>query len=484
MAQVFSRPLGNDEKRDGISWAACDPDKWWLPPQGQCANLTVPVNWDAPSGDTFEIALFKLPRPANSTAKRIGSLFINPGGPGGSAIEAVAEYGFEHGEISPEILARFDLIAVEPRGVGDSAGSKCDHDIWNERVSLSPQTEEEFEQLVDKNKRLGESCLNKTGDIIKYVDTVSAVKDLEAVRKALGDGKLNWLGLSYGSQIGAQYAQLFPENIRAMALDGIVQHSQSASSNILIEGTAHEAALRSFFKWASTDDESALKGQDVEKLWYDLLKTAADNPIPAPRCQDAENGPPFCRENVTEEDIRRFPQGYLNRGFVVYIANSLAEASEGDASGISRGLSVDIYQPANFAGVTIGCLDWPSTASSFQEFQEKMRIGERFAPLTKGASQSYELQASCVGWPIKATNPPAKLNIQTKAPILLVNSIGDPSTSYTWAVGMLEEIQNSVLLTRNGDRHTSWDRNGATTKAMVDFLISAKLPAPGTVLDS
>jgi pimeloyl-ACP methyl ester carboxylesterase len=337
---------------------------------------------------------------------------------------------------------------------------------------------------VDKNRRLGKSCLKKTGDILNYVDTISAVKDVEAVRKALGPNeKLNWLGISYGSQIGAQYAQLFPDNIRAMALDGIVQHSQSASSNILIEGTAVDAAFRSFFKWANTNDESPLKGQDVESLWYNLLKTAADKPIPAPRCtQDPENGGPLCRENVTAEEIRRFPQGYLNRGFVVYIANAIASAIEGDASDMSFGISTDL-QPGNFAGLTIGCLDWPSTASSFEEFREKMRIGERFAPLTKGASQSYELQASCLGWPVKATNPPAKLNVRTKAPILLVNSIGDPSTSYSWAVGMLEEIQNSVLLTRNGDGHTSWDRNGATTKAMVDFLISAKLPAP-TLLDS
>ncbi|KAF2281529.1 uncharacterized protein EI97DRAFT_31852 [Westerdykella ornata] len=481
-AQAFSSPLSKHKGEGGISWAACDPNKG-LPPNVQCAHMTVPVNWDNPHGDTFQLSLLKVPRPSNSTVKRIGYLFINPGGPGGSAIGALAQVAAGAAYMPPEILSRFDLIAVEPRGVGDSAGSKCDHNIWNERVSLFPKTEEEFHRLVDKNRRLGESCLKLTGPVVKYVDTISAVKDHEAVRKALGE-KMNFLGLSYGSQIGAQYAQLFPDNIRAMVFDGVVQHSQSASSNILIEGTAHDAALRSFFTWASTNDTSPLKGQNVEQLWQNLLKTAADTPIPAPRCnEDTNSNGTICRKTVTDDDIRRFPQEYLNAELVPIIAKALADASKGDASDISPSLSSETA-PANFAGITIGCLDWPSTASSFKEFQAKMRIGERFAPLTKGASQSYELQASCIGWPMPARNPPTKLKVRTRAPILLVNSVGDSSSSYTWAVGMLEEIENSVLLTRNGEGHTSFERNGATTQAIVDFLISTKLPAPGTLLDS
>jgi pimeloyl-ACP methyl ester carboxylesterase len=425
--------------------------------------------------------MVRLPRPSNSTTERIGHLFINPGGPGGSAIQTVARIakGLPN-SISSDILNSFDIIGVDPRGVGGSVESQCDPAIWNERVSQFPKTKEDYNRLVDKNKRLGQSCLNRTGDIINYLDTISAVKDHEAVRAALGE-KLNWLGLSYGTQLGSQYAQLFPDNIRAMVLDGMLQHSQTESSNILIESTAYAAELLSFFAWAGTDDSSPLKGQDVEKLWYNILKNAADTPIPASGCDDN-----ICRKDVNEEEIRLNAQGFVLSPITssrTAFANALLQASEGNATLLSTPLASEL-DSSLYPGITIGCQDWSSDASSFEDFQAKMRIGEVFAPLNKGASQSWTLQASCVGWPAPLTNPPAKLKVHTQDPILIVNAIRDPSTSYTWAVGMLEEIENNVFLTRNGDGHTSWSLKGATTNAINHFLITRELPEPGTVLDS
>jgi pimeloyl-ACP methyl ester carboxylesterase len=474
---VFSIPISTNTTSDGISWGNCHSV---YPSNLQCANLSVPVNWDAADGgETFNLGVARVLRPSNSTADRIGYLFVNPGGPGGSAVRAVANIADGLTEVSSDILNRFDIIGVDPRGVHESAPTDCDPDIWNERVSLFPKTKEDYDRLVDKNKRLGESCLKKTGDIINHLDTISAAKDLEAVRAALGE-KLNWMGLSYGSQLGAQYAQLFPDNIRVMVLDGILQHSQSESSNILIEGTAYAASLMSFFEWAGTDDASPLKGQDVEKFWYSLLKNATETPIPALGCETS------CRTDVNEEEIRVNAQGFLLDPSIssrTAFAEALLQASQGDARPFSTPLAWE-FDRILYPGIAIGCQDWSSQASSFEDLQAKMHIGEVFAPLTKGASQSYTVQASCVGWPAPLTNPPAKLDVQTQSPILMVNSLGDPSTSYTWAVGMLEEIKDSVLLTRDGDGHTSWGIPGATTDAINNFLITTELPAPGTVLTS
>ncbi|CAO2648352.1 Nn.00g076190.m01.CDS01 [Neocucurbitaria sp. VM-36] len=476
---VFSSPISRHAPRNGILWSDCS-DALSLPSNLQCANLSVPVNWDAPYGDTFNLAMVRLPRPSNSTTERIGHLFINPGGPGGSAIQTVAGIAGGIRSVSSELLNNFDLIGVDPRGVGLSAVSQCDPKIWNERVSQFPKTKEDYDRLVDKNKRLGESCLNRTGDVINYLDTISAVKDHEAVRAALGE-KLNWLGLSYGTQLGSQYAELFPDNIRVMVLDGMLQHSQTESSNILIESTTYAAELVSFFAWASTNDSSPLKGQDVEKLWYSILKNGTDTPIPAPDCDDTQ-----CRKDVNEEEIRLNAQGFLispRTSSKTMFAQALLQASEGNATLLSTPLASE-SDPSLYAGITIGCQDWSSHASSFEGFQAKMRIGEVFAPLNKGACQSWTLQASCVGWPAPLTNPPAKLKVQTQNPILMVNAIRDPSTSYTWAVGMLEEVENNILLTRNGDGHTSWGLGGATADAINHFLITSELPAPGTVLES
>jgi pimeloyl-ACP methyl ester carboxylesterase len=473
---AFSKPISTHTPRSGISWGDCGPN---YPSSAQCANISVPINWDEDGGETLSLSMSRLPRPANSTAERIGHLFINPGGPGLNAVATVAEIARGWLNVSSDILNSFDIIGVEPRGTG-TGQSDCDPDIYNERVSLFPKTKEDYDRLVDKNKRLGESCLNRTGDLINHLDTLSAVKDHEAVRAALGE-RLNWLGLSYGTQLGSQYAQLFPDNIRTMVLDGVLQHSQAESSNILIESTAYAAELVSFFAWAGTDDSSPLKGQDVEKLWYSILKTATDAPIPAPYCFGR------CRSNVTEDEIRLNAQGFLlspKTSSRIDFANALLEASKGNAGLLSTPLAYDGSFSTTYAGLTIGCQDWSSRTTSFEDLQAKMRIGEVFAPLNKGASQSYALQASCIGWPAPLANPPAKLKIQTQNPIMLVNAIRDPSTSYTWAVGMLEEIENHVLLTRNGDGHTSWGLGGATTDAINHFLLTTEPPAPGTVLDS
>ncbi|KAF2749250.1 hypothetical protein M011DRAFT_330556 [Sporormia fimetaria CBS 119925] len=468
----------------GLKWGFCD--LWFIPDSVgvDCANFTVPIDWDAPAGsETIDLRLLRLRRKSNSTVKRIGSLFVNPGGPGVSAAGYIADVANGYGSVSSDILERFDLIGLEPRGVNLSPYSQCDNTIYNERVSLFPKTREDYDRLVDKNRRLGESCLNMTSPagLGNHLDTLSTVKDLEAVRKALGE-KLNWLGLSYGSQIGAQYAELFPDNIRLMVLDGMVQHSQSAASNVLIESTAYATALETFFKWASTAEESPLKGQNVEKLWNKVLKKAAKKPIPAPTCYGN------CRPDVNDEEILFATQGRLvtaNTGRRQGLANALLLASQGDASDFVVTTPSDSPGDGNplYAGLTIGCQDWAPEAPSFENFQALMRMAETFSPLTRGASQSYMLQASCIGWPSPLANPPKKLKVQTQSPILIVNSVRDPSTSYAWAVGMLEEIQNAVLLTRNGDGHTSYGYPGATTDAIDKFIISGKLPAPGTVLE-
>jgi pimeloyl-ACP methyl ester carboxylesterase len=484
-APVLSVPFSAHAPRSGISWNNCTETPG-ISRKVQCANLSVPINWDEPEGPTFNLGMVRLLRPPNSTAERIGYLFINPGGPGNSATATVAKFAegnpFAEGlpNISSDIMDRFDLIGVDPRGVGHSAPLQCDSAIWKERVSQFPKTKEEYDRLVDKNKRLGESCLKRTGDIANYLDTISAAKDHEAVRAALGE-EMNWLGLSYGTQLGAQYAQLFPQNIRAMALDGILQHSQAESSNILIESTAYAVGLTSFFEWAGTNDASPLKGQDVEKLWYSILKNATDKPIPAPGCDGSEGS---CYKDVTEDEFRLNAQGFLifptSR---IAFAKALLQAGEGNATPFSSRLPAK-GDPRFYPAIGIACQDWSSSASSFEDFQAKMRMAEVFSPLSKGASQSWTVQASCVGWPTARRNPPAKLKVQTEAPILMVNSNRDPSTGYPWAVGMLEEIKNSVLVTRIGDGHTSWLLGEETANAVNDFLITLKLPAVGTVLNS
>jgi pimeloyl-ACP methyl ester carboxylesterase len=322
-------------------------------------------------------------------------------------------------------------------------------------VSLFPKTRDDYDRWVDKNRRLGESCIAKTRDIINHLDTISVAKDHEAVRTAFGEDEMfNWFGLSYETHSGGQYAQLFPDKVGAMVLDGVVQHSQAESLNILAEGTAYEAALRSSSNWASTDENSILQGQAVEKLWYDILRNATETPIRADACSSPAYN---CRLDVTGDEIRLNIQGLLLSPYASAMI-SLASAISSLAQDFSLWVSTPVAQKptdanytipviflesTRYAGVAVGCQDWSAQLSSFEDFQAKMRIGQTFTPLTQGASQSWTVQASCVGWPAPITNSPTKLDVDTGTdnPILMVSAIRDPSTSYAWAVGMQEEIK-------------------------------------------
>ncbi|KAJ4315323.1 hypothetical protein N0V94_006019 [Neodidymelliopsis sp. IMI 364377] len=312
----------------------------------------------------------------------------------------------------------------------------------------------------------------------------SAAKDHEAVRVALGNEPLNYIGLSYGSQLGAQYAALFPDNIRTLALDGILQHSQAEAANLLIEASSYELVLSHFFRWANTNESSALKGYDAKSVWSGLLSNASKTPIPAPACDNTD-----CRSDVNEEEILFNAQPYLNSAGKEtglgnsweILASALYNASRGDASALSTKLA-DLEGASSLA---IGCLDWThDTSSTVDKILAKQRMAKEYAPLTQGASQMWTSQHACLGWPVKTTNPPRKLDVKTNTTVLLTQSTSDPSTGLPWALGMLQEIENKVLVLRNGDGHTSLPLSGETAEVIVEYLVTGKAPNAGLVLAS
>jgi pimeloyl-ACP methyl ester carboxylesterase len=311
---------------------------------------------------------------------------------------------------------------------------------------------------------------------------LSVVKDHEAVRVALGNVPFNYLGLSYGTQIGAQYAALFPDNVRTLALDGVVQHSQSEATNILIDSSAYSVALTSFFKWASENETSVLKGQNVEELWMNLLANATAKPIPAAGC----NGT-LCSTDVTGEEILMRAQGMMtfkDGGFGLAaswksFASALYNATQGDATVFSP-LFAD-NPTATMHSVT--CLDWTNTPTLAASLQ-KQSMGAAYTPLVNGSSQSWQYQHQCMGWPFALKNPPMVLDVKMNATALLVHSDRDPSTGYPWALGMRKEIKNSVLVTRLGDGHTSFTLGGQAAGVILKYLITGKAPEDGMTVTS
>jgi pimeloyl-ACP methyl ester carboxylesterase len=431
--------------------------------------------------------------PANNTlnSAHLGNLFVNPGGPGGSAVELVLGMAFQAFHVGESLRSSYDIIGIDPRGVGLSTPVRCDPTIYEERISMFPKSEAEFEKLKDHNKRLGESCLKMSTpkNLINFVDTISTVKDLEAVRAALGGQKLNWLGLSYGTQIGSQYADLFPQHVGRMVLDGDVMHSLSETIMLTVESQTYETELTRFFSWCATTQECPLHGQDVSKVWDTIIATAEKTPIPALGCDDT-----LCRKDVNAEEIRFNVQEMLQVKLPIAgapefttwadLGTALAQAAMGNATLLSSPIAGSAADSGLFPAYAIQCQDWTHDSDmTYAQLQYKQSLGAALSPYTKGVTQTWML-TGCVGWPAPVANPQKRISVKGAPTILLVNSEYDPSTSYVMAVGLREEIGNAVLLTRKGDGHTSYRNGGEAADAIDSFLVKGTLPAPGTVVES
>jgi pimeloyl-ACP methyl ester carboxylesterase len=391
---------------------------------------------------------------------------------------------------TPGVLDHFDIIGMDPRGTGMSAPVRCDPNVWNQYVSRFPQNEAAFEALRAHTQAVAESCLRLTGPLLGHLDTISVARDMEQVRLALGGEPLNFLGLSYGTQLGATYAELYPGNIRVMALDGALDHAQRPLAMLDNEARAYEKELERFAAWCDATAACALHGQDVLAVYDELVTTADKTPIPAPRCAQ----PGYCQAGATGENIRFAVQGYLivTHPTLAFglpgwagLAEALAAAQAGDASAFGSYRAQSEADP-NYAGLAIECTDWQTDIATYDDLAAHETFARVIAPHTQGATQTWTVLTGCMGWPVPVANPPGLWHVEGAPPILIVNSTYDPSDNYLWAQLMREQIAGSVLLTRLGDGHTSYLLPGEsdTRDAIDHYLITGETPPPNTVYES
>ena len=467
-----------------IPWHGCGPE---LPPSLQCGELAVPLDYARPGGATTKLGFARLP--AQDRARRVGSLIINPGGPGAGGSSFVAIEALGRHLWHPALHRRFDLIGMDPRGTGTSAPVQCDPGAWNQVASLFPQTATEFEQLQGQMRAVGESCLRMTGPLLGHVDTLSAARDLEALRQALGEGKLNFLGLSYGAELGTLYAERYPRRIRTMALDAILDHSISTDRIFSNAAVAYEDTFNRFAAWCRRTTSCPLHGRDVAAFFDRLVRRADRRPIPASRCATEP-----CRATVTGAEIRLNSFNPLSTkrpvpaigfpGWAQYAA-AVVQAARGDASAFASHLAT-VPNDDPFPTLAVNCVDYPKNIASFADFATMTRRGRALAPHTQGANEAWIGITGCMQWPVPLANPPHRARVRGAPPILLVSSTHDPSTPYVGARRILRQIPRAVLLTREGDGHTSsWlGPRSRTNAAIVNYLITRATPPPNTTYGS
>ena len=457
---------GSAPPRYRIQWAPCPGSA-----TTQCGTLQVPVDWSQPGGAKISIAVAR--HHASDPGRRIGTLFFNPGGPGdGAARYVVAADTF----FSETLRSRFDIVGMDPRGIGASTPIRCGVPVFTPELTFFPRTRQEFDRFRAHNRAVGQSCLQATGDQVRHSDTASVARDHEALRIALHAPQVSWLMLSYGTQVAANYAQLYPNRVRAMVLDAALEHS---APEVLLTAeaiTTVETAFNRFARWCDTAPDCALRGQDVGAVYDRLVIRANRHPIPV---QGA-------LRPVTGDDIRmRTPVWLTLKDANVFGGPDLSWATfskviqlavAGDASGFA-------FEPPQgptdgiFGIAANGCGDYAVDIHSYGDMQRRIQMGKQLAPHLQGASENWQL-VLCVGWPIAPANPPRRLDV-TGVPTLIVHATHDPSTSYKNAFGLAAQIRGSAVLTRTGDGHTNYYTSDCARTAIDRYLVHPQAPPAG-----
>ncbi|MEU4740604.1 alpha/beta hydrolase [Actinosynnema sp. NPDC023658] len=440
----------------GIDWHPC-PEL----AEVECGTLRLPIDWADPRGGEFDLAVAR--RRATDPAARIGVMIINPGGPGGSGVNAALR---ADGRFSTELQRHFDIIGFDPRGVARSQPVRCSYDLLVAQPSAYPTDRQGFDALAAYNRDLAADCRARSGPIYDHADTGAVVRDVDALRKALGERKINYYGVSYGTLIGQQYAERFGRNIRAMVIDSNMDHSLGTWRFNETEAATAEDSFREFVAWCDRTESCALHGRDVAQVWDDLLARADRGEIVDPLEPDRA---------VSADEI-------IGNAFSAFYGPQWQPLSEWLVE-LGAGKAVPVAfapETADNPFPAVFCQDWAIRVKSYGEFSALVDRARRVAPHMRGSSLGHSAMAGCVGLPERVNNPQHHLRIEDAPKILMLNALHDPATGYEWAANAHRQSRDTtVLLTYEGWGHGVYPRSACTRDTTDDYLINLKTPRPG-----
>ncbi len=441
-----------------IHWEPCPEDE-----KVQCGTLRVPVDWTVPLGPRIELTLAR--RPATDKRGRIGTLMVNPGGPGVSAVNMALDQEY----FGAAVRRRFDIVGIDPRGVGRSAPILCDQKLVDARPNPMLATEADFAKAADYNRRLAADCARRSGPVFGHADTVSVVRDMDAVRLALGEDRISFFGASYGTLIGQLYAERYPDRLRALVLDGVMDHSVDVDGFLTQTAEAVQAAFDQFVAWCGRDDKCALRGRDVKRIWAVLMDRAAAGTLVDPY-------DPPSRLGVWDLIQAAFSAFYDPQWYS--FAHYLKEAYEPVPAGRrARAARIEDITPHSFPAVM--CQDWSLPVGGFTGFRDRLRALATRAPQTRISPLALTAVTGCLGRDTAPVNPQRPIPAAT-GPVLVVNSRYDPATAYVWAQQVARQLGPSArLLTYQGWGHVAYTHSPCVSAAVDRYLTDLTLPAAG-----
>jgi pimeloyl-ACP methyl ester carboxylesterase len=448
----------------------------------ECATLKVPLDYAKPDDGDVRLAVTR--KKATGPGKRLGSLLVNPGGPGGSAVgyvQAYAGIGYP-----AQVRARYDVVAVDPRGVARSEPVEClsgrAMDSYTQ-TDLTPDDNREISELVDAYRKFAEGCGRDAPKLLRHVSTVEAARDMDIVRAALGDKKLTYVGASYGTFLGATYAGLFPERSGRLVLDGAMDPSLSARRMNLDQTAGFETAFQSFAKDCVRQPDCPLgrKGTTTAQAGRNLkvfFQKLDARPIPTGDAHGRRLGESLATTGVIA--------AMYDEGAWAQLREALASAmKENDGAGLLA-LSDSYYERdadgnyANlmFANAAVNCLDLPAAFGTPEEAERSLPAFEKASPVFgKGLAWA---SLNCAYWPVAATGEPHRIEAKGAAPIVVVGTTRDPATPYRWARALAAQLSSARLLTYEGDGHTAYGRGSACVDSTINaYLLRGTPPANG-----
>ncbi|WP_250006098.1 alpha/beta hydrolase [Actinoplanes sp. M2I2] len=441
-----------------------------------CAKVSVPRDWkDQNNGETYSIAMIRIR--SSKQQGRIGSLLLNPGGPGGSGVETAVylSFGEAFGGLPTEITNKFDIIGFDPRGVGRSDPVKCISPTDQDQsfsAPPDPTSQAEFDKLVALNKKVASDCGAKYGDQLPLFSTEQAAHDMDSLREAVGDDKMSYLGYSYGTLLGATYAQLFPTKVRAMVLDGAVDPKQNFVEGSETQAKGFERAFTNFTNWCKATTDKCPIAADARKAVTDALTAAATKPVAGTDGRKATQGWIFTAV---------ISSLYTESGWAK-LADAIAELRQGNAKGVfvladqyAERKPDGTYSNLFDANLAVNCAD-TEDAPSIDEVRRLQGEWRQKYPLF-GAALAIGM-LPCAVWPGQRDPYPAGA-ASGAPPIVVVGTTGDPATPYENTADLASMLGVGQVLTWEGEGHTAYPSTSCIVKAVDGYLIDLKVPQEG-----